>query len=231
MSEEQARLAEEALAAAAAGPQPGPHLELSRNRLDLATSAPSPSSGGDSFLPATGPSSTSASASFSLKHRGTAAVYFTWVPQPTVFPPFSTSGAGGGTAAPSGYSLSKTSGVVLPGETVDFKATFRPDKPGEPWAGCWRVPLVSLLFIGRIFPLPVTYHLLHRNSGVYSQQWTLSTMPVLPDWRPITVAARGLCLPHDASGVERAAIEKDVAEKEKMAKVRCGLPGDKQVDT
>ena len=56
-------------------------------------------------------------------------------------------------------------------------------------------------------------------AGFYTQQWTLSTTPILPDWQPISVTARGLCLPRDATGVERAALEKDMAEKEKMAKV------------
>ena len=55
--------------------------------------------------------------------------------------------------------------------------------------------------------------------GSYSQQWTLSTSPLLPDWRPLTVTARGLCLPEDCTSVERAALEEDVREKEKMAKV------------
>ena len=134
MAEEHARLTEEALAAAAAGPQPGPHLELSHDQLQLSTAAPAASTSGD-FQPATGPSSSSASASFSLRHCGTAAVYFTWVPQPAKLPPFSTSAASsgsvGGFPPPSGFTLSKASGVVLPGETVEFKATFRPDKPGE----------------------------------------------------------------------------------------------------
>ena len=57
--------------------------------------------------------------------------------------------------------------------------------------------------------------------GSYSQQWTLSTSPLLPDWRPLTVTARGLCLPEDCTSVERAALEEDVREKEKMAKVRA----------
>ena len=58
-------------------------------------------------------------------------------------------------------------------------------------------------------------------AGSYSQQWTLSTSPLLPDWRPLTVTARGLCLPEDCTSVERAALEEDVREKEKMAKVRA----------
>ena len=55
--------------------------------------------------------------------------------------------------------------------------------------------------------------------GSFSQQWTLSTTPLLPDWTPITVTARGLSIPSDITGVERSAVEEDIKHKEKMAKV------------
>ena len=141
LADEHARQQAEAEAVAAAGPQPGPHLELSHTQLQLTTSAPS-SSSSSPLLPATEPSTSTVLASFSLRHRGTAAVYFTWVPQPTPTPPFSTSAAsaaeGGAVPPPSGFSLSRLSGAVLPGETAEFKVAFRPDRPGKhpappPW--------------------------------------------------------------------------------------------------
>lgn len=126
---EQARLLAEVEAITRAGPQPGPHLELSHAHLQLSTSAPSTSSSSP-HMPAMEPSSSTAFASFSLKHRGTAAVYFTWVPQPAVTPPFSTLLAASGSLS-SGFHLSKLSGAVLPGETMEFKVAFRPDRPGR----------------------------------------------------------------------------------------------------
>jgi hypothetical protein len=124
---EQARLLEEVEALARAGPQPGPHLELSHTHLQLSTSTPSPFS---PYLPATEPSSSTDFASFTLKHNGTAAVYYTWVPQPIPMPPFSTLAAAAEPLS-SGLHLSKMSGAVLPGETVEFKVAFRPDRSGE----------------------------------------------------------------------------------------------------
>jgi hypothetical protein len=130
LAEQQERERAAAAAAAAAGPQPGPHLQLSHTQLELSTSASAQPS---TLLPTTDTSPSTAMASFTLNHVGTAAVYYTWVQQPLERPAKPTSAASistGGLPPASGFSLSKSSGVILPGAIEEFKVIFRQTMPG-----------------------------------------------------------------------------------------------------
>ncbi len=76
------------------------------------------------------PPSTTASASLTLENHGTAAVHYSWVLPPAVLPPFSTlaASASEGKPTPTGLSLSRSSGTILPGAVEEFKVVFRPQK-------------------------------------------------------------------------------------------------------
>lgn len=140
-------------------------------------------------MPSPSPSPAASLATFSLRHNGTAAVYFTWQRRPVQPPPFASAATGGSGSGspeqPSAFSLSRTSGVILPGESCDFTVAFSPPAP-----------------------------------GLYSQEWTLTTQPPLPDWPPLGVAARGMCLPAEEPAEARRALEDSLAEAEKRRKVR-----------
>ncbi|GAX81792.1 hypothetical protein CEUSTIGMA_g9220.t1 [Chlamydomonas eustigma] len=185
LAEQQVQERAAAAAAAAAGPQPGPHLRLSHTQLELSTSATAQP---PTLLPTTDTSPTTTMASFTMTHVGTAAVYYTWVQQPVAHSTSAASICVGGLPPGSGFSLSKSSGILLPGATEEFKVVFRQTRPGS-----------------------------------FSQQWTLSTTPLLLDWRPLTITARGVCMPEDGTGVERAALDEDMKQKEKMKKVQAAL--------
>eukprot|EP00798_Chlamydomonas_sp_ICE-L_P020840 gene20840-27672_t len=151
----------------AAGPQPGGVVELTPDRALLSVQA-----------------GESSSAVFTLHHKGTAAVQYTWKRQTPKLPPFANTDP----QAPSCFYMTKQSGTLLPGHSQDFTINFKADVP-----------------------------------GTYSEQWHLTTAPALSKEQEVVLSIRAASIPGDSSSIQRAALEAELVEQEKMRKVRAAV--------